>query len=57
MSLTKCYACKRVISTDTPTCSHCGANYRPRKHANFAALCLLAVACALAYPILTDLYR
>jgi hypothetical protein len=57
MSLSKCYACKQVVSNDAPSCAHCGTSFRPRPHSSVAALCLLAIACALAYPIVTGLYQ
>ena len=55
MALAKCYACKRVVATESEACSHCGANLRQRGHSSVRALMLLAVACALAFPIVNGM--
>lgn len=56
MPLAKCYACTRVVMCEAKECSHCGASFRRRKGAYVQTLCLLAIACALAFPIVNNLY-
>ena len=56
MSLMRFYACSRVGAAEAEQCTHCGVSFRRSKHSAVQTLFLLAVACALALPIVNNLY-